>query len=79
VIEITLVSLDKQIDLVVPHEVTFDRLRRLIGDAFAGRGTVLPDGFSLEVDGKALVVGAYDVVGSFGIGNGDRLHITTRS
>lgn len=78
-IEITLVFLGKQIDLLVPGEVTFDRLRRLIGDAFAAKGMVLPDGFSLALDGKALVVSGYDVIASFGVANGDRLQIMTKS
>lgn len=78
-IEITLEFMGKQIDLLVPGEVTFDRLQRLIGEAFAAKGMVLPDGFSLVLDGKALVVSGYDVIASFGIANGDRLQITTKS
>jgi uncharacterized ubiquitin-like protein YukD len=79
VIEITLVFLGKQIDLLVPGEVTFDRLRRLIGEAFAAKGMVLPDGFSLALDGKALAVSGYDFIASFGVSNGDRLQIMTKS
>ncbi|GAB3575499.1 hypothetical protein GCM10027406_07080 [Leifsonia lichenia] len=78
-IEITLVFQGKQIDLVVPGAVTFDRLRRLIGVAFAEKGTLLPDDFSLALDDKALVVSGHDVIASFGVGNGDRLQIMTRS
>lgn len=78
-IEITLVFEGKQIDLLVPGEVTFDRLRRLIGEAFAARGLVLPEGYSLALDGKDLAVSRYDVIASFGVGNGDRLQITTES
>jgi uncharacterized ubiquitin-like protein YukD len=78
-IEITLTFVNKQIDLLVPGEVTFDRLQRLIGEAFAARGHALPEGFSLALEGKDLAVSRYDVIGSFGIGNGDRLQITTKS
>lgn len=78
-IEITLEFRGRQIDLLVPGEVTLDRLRRLIGDAFAAKGVVLPDGYDLALDGKALVLGGYDVIASFGVGNGDRLRITTKS
>ena len=75
-IEITLVFQGKQIDLVVPGEVTFDRLRRLIGDALAHQGVVLPEGFSLRLHDKAFAVSGHDLVSSFGVGNGDRLQIT---
>lgn len=78
-IEITLVYRGKQIDLLVPGEVTFDRLHRLIAEAFAAKGMVLPDGFSLVLDGKALVVSGYDLIASFGVAHGDRLQITTKS
>lgn len=78
-IEITLIFRGKQIDLLVPGEVTFDRLRRLIRDAFAAKGMVLPDGFSLTLDDKALVVSGNDLVASFGVANGDRLQIITKS
>lgn len=78
-IEITLVFQGKQIDLLVPREVTFDRLRRLIGAAFAEKGMLLPGDFSLALDDKALAVSGSDVIASFGVGNGDRLQITTKS
>ena len=76
-IEITLVHAHRQIDLLVPAAVRFDRLRQLIQDAFAAKGTVLPDGFSFALDDKALAVSGYDFITSFGIGNGDRLQIVT--
>jgi len=78
VIEITLVLQGKQIDLVVPGEVTFDRLRGLIGAAFAEKGLVLPGDFSLALDDKALGLSGSDVIASFGVGNGDRLRIMTK-
>jgi hypothetical protein len=78
-IEITLVFQGKQIDLLVPREVTFDRLRRLIGAAFAEKGMLLPGDFSLALDDKALAVSGSDVIASFGVGTGDRLQITTKS
>jgi hypothetical protein len=77
VIEITLVHAHRQIDLLVPAAVRFDRLRQLIRDAFAAKGTVLPDGFSFTLDDKALAVSGHDFISSFGIGNGDRLQIVT--
>lgn len=76
-IEVTLGYAGKHIDLLVPGEVTFDRLTQLIRDGFATKGMVLPEGFSLALDDKALAVSGYDVVSSFGIGNGDRLLIET--
>lgn len=76
-IEITLVHAHRQIDLLVPAAVRFDRLRQLIRDAFAAKGTVLPDGFSFALDDKALAVSGHDFISSFGIGNGDRLQIVT--
>jgi len=79
VIEITLAYLGKQIDLLVPGEVTFDRLRQLIGEAFAARGLVLPEGFSFVLEGKDLAASRNDVIASFGVGNGDRLRIMTKS
>jgi uncharacterized ubiquitin-like protein YukD len=78
VIEITLTFHGKQIDLLVPGAVTFDRLTRLIGDAFADKGTRLPDGFSLALDDKALVMSGSDLVSSVGVANGDRLRIETK-
>lgn len=78
-IEITLIFQGKHIDLVVPGEITFDRLRRLIGAAFAEKGMLLPDDFSLALDDKALAVGGYDFIAAFGVGNGDRLQIMTKS
>ncbi|MEV8213081.1 EsaB/YukD family protein [Leifsonia sp. NPDC077715] len=75
-IEITLVFHGRQIDLLVPGGVTFDRLRQLIHDAFAEKGTVLPGGFSLVLDDKYLAVSGHDVIAAFGIANGDRLRIT---
>jgi hypothetical protein len=77
-IEITLVHMSKQVDLLVPGAVTFDRLTQLVREGFAAKGTALPEGFSLVLDDKALAVSGYDVVSSFGIGNGDRLHIKTQ-
>lgn len=74
-IEITLVYMNRHIDLLVPGAVTFDRLTQLVRDGFAAKGTVLPEGFSLVLDDKALAVSGYDVISSFGIGNGDRLQI----
>ena len=77
-IEITLVHMNKHVDLLVPGAVTFDRLTQLVREGFAAKGTVLPEGVSLVLDDKALAVSGYDVVSSFGIGNGDRLHIQTQ-
>ncbi|MFT4189017.1 MAG: hypothetical protein QM621_10610 [Aeromicrobium sp.] len=74
-IEVTLEHMGKHVDLVVPGEVTFDRLAELIRDGFAAKGTALPADFSLSLDDKALDVSGYDAVSSFGIGNGDRLRI----
>lgn len=76
-IEVTLEHAGKQVDLSVPGEVTFDRLTQLIRDGCAARGMALPEGFSLALDDKALAVSGYDVISSFGIGNGDRLQIQT--
>jgi len=76
-IEITLVYAQRQIDLLVPAAVRFDRLRQLIRDAFAAKGTSLPDDFSFAFDDKALAVSGHDFISSFGIGNGDRLQIVT--
>ncbi|GAA4143858.1 EsaB/YukD family protein [Leifsonia shinshuensis] len=76
-IEITLVQGHRQIDLLVPRAVRFGRLRQLILEAFAAKGTALPDDFSFALDDKALAVSGYDYISSFGIGNGDRLQIVT--
>jgi hypothetical protein len=77
VIEITLVHEHRQIDLLVPDAIRFERLRQLIGDAFAAKGMVLPEGFSLVLEDKPFAVSRYDFISSFGIGNGDRLQIVT--
>ena len=76
-IEITLVHAHRQIDLLVPGAVRFDRLRQLVREAFAAKGMVLPDEFSFAFDDKALAVSGHDFISSFGIGNGDRLQIVT--
>ena len=76
-IEITLVQGHRQIDLLVPRAVRFDRLRQLICEAFAAKGTALPDDFAFVLDDKALAVSGSDYISSFGIGNGDRLQIVT--
>lgn len=78
-IEVTLDHDGKQIDLVVPDAVTFERLTQLILAGFAAKGTVLPEGFSFAIDDKALAVSGFDVLSSFGIGHGDRLYIQTKS
>jgi uncharacterized ubiquitin-like protein YukD len=78
VIEITLTFRGKQIDLLVPGGVTFDRLTGLIGDAFADKGIRIPSGFSLALDDKALVVAGADLVSSVGVADGDRLQIMTK-
>lgn len=77
VIEVTVELSGKQVDLVVPGEVTFDRLAALIRDGFALRGTALPERFTLMLRDKALAVSGYDTVSAFGIGNGDRLRIVS--
>lgn len=74
-IEVTLEFTGKQIDLLVPSEVTFHQLTQLIRDGFAARGTILPEEFSFEFPDKAITVSGYDLVSSFGIGNGERLRI----
>ena len=76
-IEITLAHAGKHIDLLVPGGITYDRLAQLIRDGFAARGTILPAGFALVLDGKALAVSGHDLITSFGIANGDRLTIQT--
>lgn len=76
-IEITIVQGNRQIDLLVPRAVRFDRLKQLIREAFAAMGAALPDDFSFALDDKALAVSGYDYISSFGIGNGDRLQIVT--
>lgn len=77
-IEITLVFGDKYIDLRVPGRVTFERLRQLISEAFAAKGTILPTEFVLAQGDKELVVSGADLIASFGVGNGDRIHIKPR-
>lgn len=77
-IEVTLEHEGKQIDLAVPGAVTFDRLNNLIREGFAAKGTALPEGFTFVLDDKALAVSGFDVLSSFGIGNGDRLQIQTK-
>jgi uncharacterized ubiquitin-like protein YukD len=74
-IEVTLEFAGKQLDLLVPSGVTFDRLSQLVRDGFAAKGTALPDVFAVAPADKALVVSGHDYLSSFGIGNGDRLQI----
>jgi uncharacterized ubiquitin-like protein YukD len=74
-IEVTLEYAGKQLDLLVPDQVTFARLSQLIRDGFAAKGTTLPEGFVVAPADKALVVSGHDYLSSFGIGNGDRLQI----
>lgn len=76
-IEVTLVFGQRQIDLLVPSQITFLRLTHLIQRAFAEKGVTLPDGMTLALADKALAVGGYDMISSFGVGNGDRLQILT--
>lgn len=77
-IEITLMLGDKYIDLRVPGQVTFERLQQLIAEAFAEKGTILPAGFVLEQSDKEFEVSGADLITSFGVGNGDRIHIKSR-
>ncbi|NQX13883.1 hypothetical protein HQQ80_19825 [Microbacteriaceae bacterium VKM Ac-2855] len=74
-IKITLEYTGKRIDLLVPSKVTFDRLTQLIREGFAAKEIALLRGFSVKLNDKALAVSGYDLISSFGIGNGDRLHI----
>lgn len=76
-IEITLVHEHRQIDLLIPGAIRFERLRQLIGHAFAARGLVLPDDFTLALEDKSFAASRYDLISAFGIGNGDRLKIVT--
>ena len=85
-IEITLTHSGKQIDLLIPGEVTFDRLGRLLREAFAGRGVALPKEFALALGDKALAVNLRGVVngvtaadggGGGGGAPGARLQIVT--
>ncbi|PPF10260.1 EsaB/YukD family protein [Rathayibacter rathayi] len=77
-IEVTLEHAGKLIDLLVPSEVTVNRLTQLIREGCVARGLALPKGFSLALNDKAFAVSGYDVISSFGIGNGDRLQIGTQ-
>ena len=77
-IEITIIYLNKQLDLVVPGGVTFDRLTQLIGAALTEKGVILPrNGFALVLEGKALTASGSDLISSFGVGNGDRFNSIT--
>lgn len=76
-IEITLVFHGREVDLAIPGRVTFDRLGQLLRAAFAEKDVTLPADFTFEVGAKALAVSGADLIASFGVGNGDRLHITT--
>jgi uncharacterized ubiquitin-like protein YukD len=67
----------KHVDLLIPGEVTFDRLRRLLHEAFAAKGVALPDGFTLALGDKSIAVGDHDLVASSGVADGDRIHIVT--
>lgn len=65
-------------DLWVPGDVTFARLRQLIQEGLAAKGILLPGGLSLSLADKILVVSDHDMVSSFGISDGDRLHIEAK-
>lgn len=76
-IEMTLELEQKQIDLLLPKGIAFYRLKYLIREAFAEKGMILPEGFTLSLRDKAIDVGEYDLVSSFGIASGDRFQIVT--
>ncbi|EHK9412195.1 hypothetical protein KCT31_002640 [Enterococcus faecalis] len=75
-INITLIKDLKEIDMSVPIQITFGRLKVLIQELFEENGIFL-DNFDLLFIDKALDMEESDFLSDFGVANGDRLKIVT--
>ena len=73
-INITLIKDLKEIDMSIPTQVTFGRLKVLIQELFEEKGIVL-DKFDLVFIDKALDMEESDFLSDFGVANGDRIKI----
>jgi uncharacterized ubiquitin-like protein YukD len=61
----------RQLDLRVPTAVTLGRLRELVGQVLGDHNVAMPPGWHLELRGKAIALGEFDVIADFPVGNGD--------
>lgn len=75
-INITLIKDLKEIDMSIPIQVTFGRLKALIKELFEENGIFL-DKFDLVFIDKALDMEESDFLSDFRVANGDRLKIVT--
>lgn len=75
-INITLIKDLKEIDISIPIQITFGRLKVLIQELFEENGTIL-DNFDLVFIDKALDMEENDFLSDFGVANGDRIKIVT--
>lgn len=69
---------EQQLDLRVPAAVTLARLTELIAHVLRERGIVMPPQWRLQVKGKPLALGDFDVLADFPVGDGDVLAVVTR-
>ncbi|MDD3015378.1 MAG: hypothetical protein PHR41_02660 [Lactococcus chungangensis] len=74
-LEITLVMQGIEVDMVVPKQVTFGRLRSLLRSVFLEHGNALPENIFLKIQDKTVRLKDSDWLSDFGIGNGDKIEI----
>lgn len=74
-IELTLMYKQQTLDVLVPRKLSFNRLSRLLEEALADNGNILPDNYQLKFVDKTFIMGESDCLGDFGVSNGDRLEI----
>ena len=73
--EITLVMQGIEVDMIVPKNVTFGRLRSLLRELFLEHGNPLPENISLKIQDKTVDLKDSDWLRDFGVGNGDKIEI----
>lgn len=73
--EITLVMQNNEIDIVIPRQLTFGRLRSLLRALFSEHGNDLPENISLNIQGKMLHLKASDWLCDFGVASGEKIEI----
>ncbi|AYG01336.1 MULTISPECIES: EsaB/YukD family protein [Lactococcus] len=61
----------RQLDLVIPIQVTVNRLIELLDNMFRSNQVFLPQNWKLDVKGKHLHFDGTDFLADYPVGNGD--------
>ncbi len=70
-VDISLEMNGRQLDLRVPSQVTLARLKILLSEVFRDHGVRMPERWGLELAGKTIGLGQFDMLCDFPVGDGD--------